>query len=62
MLGVFGKVISMLLTEFDPADCPVDCSRPCEDVCPANAISLSRDSTKKEQINRVPPNGKGLAV
>ncbi|XP_010649515.1 uncharacterized protein LOC100255010 isoform X4 [Vitis vinifera] len=26
--------------EFDPADCPPDCSRPCEVVCPANAISL----------------------
>ncbi|KAL9275240.1 Light dependent period A-like protein [Drosera capensis] len=27
--------------EFDPEDCPLDCSRPCELVCPANAISLS---------------------
>ncbi|XP_042503611.1 uncharacterized protein LOC122080818 isoform X2 [Macadamia integrifolia] len=26
--------------EFDPEDCPPDCSRPCEMVCPANAISL----------------------
>ncbi|XP_057959336.1 uncharacterized protein LOC131151889 isoform X2 [Malania oleifera] len=26
--------------EFDPEDCPLDCSRPCEIVCPANAISL----------------------
>lgn len=26
--------------EFDPEDCPPDCSRPCENVCPANAISL----------------------
>lgn len=26
--------------EFDPNDCPLDCSRPCEIVCPANAISL----------------------
>ncbi|XP_073029368.1 uncharacterized protein [Primulina eburnea] len=25
--------------EFDPDDCPVDCSRPCESICPANAIS-----------------------
>ncbi|XP_027121002.1 uncharacterized protein [Coffea arabica] len=24
--------------EFDPDDCPLDCSRPCEIVCPANAI------------------------
>ncbi|KAK1385575.1 ABC transporter ABCE [Heracleum sosnowskyi] len=27
--------------QFDPDDCPLDCSRPCENVCPANAISLS---------------------
>ena len=26
------------ITEFDPDDCPLDCSRPCEIVCPANAI------------------------
>ncbi|XP_074281552.1 uncharacterized protein LOC141606359 isoform X2 [Silene latifolia] len=25
---------------FDPSDCPLDCSRPCEAVCPANAIKL----------------------
>ncbi|KAK9288812.1 hypothetical protein L1049_017277 [Liquidambar formosana] len=28
--------------EFDPEDCPLDCSRPCENVCPANAISLEK--------------------
>ncbi|XP_072954484.1 uncharacterized protein [Typha angustifolia] len=28
--------------EFDPEDCPPDCSRPCETVCPADAISLER--------------------
>lgn len=27
--------------QFDPDDCPLDCSRPCENVCPANAISLA---------------------
>ncbi|KAL0414829.1 UNVERIFIED_CONTAM: hypothetical protein Sradi_1684600 [Sesamum radiatum] len=27
--------------EFDPDDCPTDCSRPCESVCPADAISHS---------------------
>ncbi|KAG8370522.1 hypothetical protein BUALT_Bualt14G0125600 [Buddleja alternifolia] len=27
--------------EFNPIDCPVDCSRPCENICPANAISYS---------------------
>ncbi|KAK2990236.1 hypothetical protein RJ640_014688 [Escallonia rubra] len=26
--------------EFDPRDCPLDCSRPCENVCPADAILL----------------------
>ncbi|KAG9148232.1 hypothetical protein Leryth_021597 [Lithospermum erythrorhizon] len=25
--------------EFDPSECPLDCTRPCELVCPANAIS-----------------------
>jgi Fe-S-cluster-containing hydrogenase component 2 len=25
--------------EFDPAQCPVDCLRPCEPICPADAIS-----------------------
>ncbi|KAF5202859.1 hypothetical protein FRX31_007554, partial [Thalictrum thalictroides] len=27
--------------EFDPENCPLDCTRPCEMVCPANAISLT---------------------
>ncbi|KAL0457498.1 UNVERIFIED_CONTAM: hypothetical protein Slati_1089000 [Sesamum latifolium] len=27
--------------EFNPDDCPTDCSRPCENVCPADAISHS---------------------
>ncbi|KAJ7955236.1 4Fe-4S ferredoxin, iron-sulfur binding [Quillaja saponaria] len=31
--------------EFDPEDCPVDCSRPCENVCPANAILFKGKST-----------------
>ncbi|KAF8727108.1 hypothetical protein HU200_019614 [Digitaria exilis] len=26
--------------EFDPEECPPDCSKPCEKVCPADAISL----------------------
>jgi Fe-S-cluster-containing hydrogenase component 2 len=26
--------------EFDPDNCPADCLRPCEKVCPANAISV----------------------
>ncbi|XP_024022290.1 uncharacterized protein LOC21387695 isoform X1 [Morus notabilis] len=34
--------------EFDPEDCPLDCSRPCQMVCPANAISLEdRNSTSQ---------------
>lgn len=28
-------------SEFDPVECPVDCSRPCENVCPAGAILFS---------------------
>ncbi|CAJ1963180.1 unnamed protein product [Sphenostylis stenocarpa] len=31
--------------EFDPEDCPADCSRPCENVCPANAISFQGKPT-----------------
>lgn len=34
------RCIAIFVIEFDPDDCPVDCSRPCENVCPANAISL----------------------
>ncbi|XP_048127261.1 uncharacterized protein LOC115739045 isoform X2 [Rhodamnia argentea] len=33
--------------EFDPADCPQDCSRPCEIVCPANAISLEKENPQQ---------------
>ncbi|EYU29661.1 hypothetical protein ABFS82_07G005800 [Erythranthe guttata] len=34
--------------EFDPDDCPIDCSRPCENVCPADAISyLGKDGLSK---------------
>uniref|UniRef100_A0A2P2LNS8 Uncharacterized protein MANES_15G004200 n=1 Tax=Rhizophora mucronata TaxID=61149 RepID=A0A2P2LNS8_RHIMU len=31
--------------EFDPEDCPLDCSKPCEIVCPANAILLQKDKS-----------------
>ncbi|KAF5737062.1 hypothetical protein HS088_TW14G01218 [Tripterygium wilfordii] len=31
--------------EFDPEDCPLDCSRPCELVCPANAISIEEEQS-----------------
>jgi Fe-S-cluster-containing hydrogenase component 2 len=29
--------------EFDPTLCPPDCSRPCESICPAQAIAFSSD-------------------
>ncbi|XP_027931094.1 uncharacterized protein LOC114187149 isoform X2 [Vigna unguiculata] len=31
--------------EFDPEECPADCSRPCENVCPASAISFRGKSS-----------------
>ncbi|XP_050239795.1 uncharacterized protein LOC126688905 isoform X5 [Quercus robur] len=34
--------------EFDPEDCPLDCSRPCEIVCPASAISLNEGNSTLE--------------
>ncbi|EEF43092.1 uncharacterized protein LOC8258818 [Ricinus communis] len=34
--------------EFDPEDCPLDCLRPCENVCPANAISLEEVGSRAE--------------
>lgn len=33
------------VTEFDAEECPPDCSRPCENVCPADAISLEEDKS-----------------
>ncbi|KAJ8445703.1 hypothetical protein Cgig2_026030 [Carnegiea gigantea] len=37
---------------FDPVDCPMDCSRPCETVCPANAILLKGgNSLELSKIN-----------
>ncbi|XP_021730336.1 uncharacterized protein LOC110697280 isoform X1 [Chenopodium quinoa] len=37
---------------FDPSECPLDCSRPCEAVCPANAIALKKgDSLEGGVIN-----------
>lgn len=35
------------MPEFDPENCPIDCSRPCEIVCPANAISLQEETMKE---------------
>ncbi|XP_021291168.1 uncharacterized protein LOC110421816 isoform X1 [Herrania umbratica] len=34
--------------EFDPKNCPSDCSRPCEIVCPANAIFFERETATVE--------------
>ncbi|KAK6254381.1 hypothetical protein SCA6_015686 [Theobroma cacao] len=34
--------------EFDPKNCPSDCSRPCEIVCPANAIFFERETATME--------------
>ncbi|KAK1591791.1 hypothetical protein Q3G72_013737 [Acer saccharum] len=34
--------------EFDPDDCPLDCSRPCEKVCPADAILLEGKNSTAE--------------
>ncbi|KAJ0815999.1 putative iron-sulfur binding protein LdpA [Helianthus annuus] len=33
--------------EFHPDDCPIDCSRPCENICPANAISNQGVTTER---------------
>ncbi|TVU00710.1 hypothetical protein EJB05_53852, partial [Eragrostis curvula] len=35
--------------EFDPEDCPPNCSKPCEKVCPADAISLQSAMVGGEQ-------------
>jgi Fe-S-cluster-containing hydrogenase component 2 len=36
---------------FDPALCPVDCDRPCERVCPAQAIVFSTDAGRSGVID-----------
>jgi len=38
----------LFLTEFDPEECPLDCSRPCETICPASAISLQQHQSTTE--------------
>ncbi|XP_004295079.1 PREDICTED: uncharacterized protein LOC101307188 [Fragaria vesca subsp. vesca] len=42
--------------EFDPEECPLDCSRPCERVCPADAISFESgwSTTKFSYGNKTP--------
>ncbi|OMO58450.1 hypothetical protein COLO4_34615 [Corchorus olitorius] len=37
--------------EFDAENCPSDCSRPCEIVCPANAISIEREKSTVEVLS-----------
>ena len=44
---LLGDELIVLLPEFDPENCPIDCSRPCEIVCPANAISLQEEALKE---------------
>ncbi|KAG1326174.1 hypothetical protein COCNU_01G001080 [Cocos nucifera] len=44
--------------EFDPGDCPLDCARPCEVVCPANAISLERVTVGNELAGNANASGK----
>ncbi|XP_062181285.1 uncharacterized protein LOC133885573 isoform X3 [Phragmites australis] len=44
--------------EFDPEDCPPDCSRPCEKVCPADAISLESIMVGEEHSQSDPLRGK----
>ncbi|XP_038723707.1 uncharacterized protein LOC120015376 isoform X2 [Tripterygium wilfordii] len=39
------SLVYTLAGEFDPEDCPLDCSRPCELVCPANAISIEEEQS-----------------
>nr|ACG41721.1 4Fe-4S ferredoxin, iron-sulfur binding protein [Zea mays] len=44
--------------EFDPDDCPLDCSKPCEKVCPADAISLKHPMVDGERTLSDPLRGK----
>ncbi|XP_058727994.1 uncharacterized protein LOC131599741 [Vicia villosa] len=41
--------------QFDPEDCPANCSRPCEIVCPANAISFQPNSASQISYNTEAP-------
>ncbi|CAK8531559.1 unnamed protein product [Lathyrus sativus] len=43
--------------QFDPEDCPAECSRPCENVCPANAISFQRKSALQILYDNSAPRG-----
>lgn len=54
----FFMTLRIFLTEFDPADCPQDCSRPCEIVCPANAISLEKEKSSAGHLWNTNDEGK----
>ncbi|XP_061346475.1 uncharacterized protein LOC133292091 isoform X1 [Gastrolobium bilobum] len=43
--------------EFDREDCPADCSRPCESVCPANAISFGKSTLGISYNTEAPRDG-----
>ncbi|KAK4257911.1 hypothetical protein QN277_007439 [Acacia crassicarpa] len=44
--------------EFDPEDCPADCSRPCVNVCPANAISFQENTAPEYSFDiQIPRDG-----
>uniref|UniRef100_A0ACD5TKU4 Uncharacterized protein n=1 Tax=Avena sativa TaxID=4498 RepID=A0ACD5TKU4_AVESA len=40
--------------EFDPEECPPNCSKPCEKICPADAISLKRVMARGEHAQSDP--------
>lgn len=50
--------------EFDAEDCPLDCSRPCEAVCPANAILLDERKSLEvfSNITNMPHQRKGGVI
>ncbi|GLJ53160.1 hypothetical protein SUGI_1132920 [Cryptomeria japonica] len=43
--------------QFDPGDCPIDCSRPCERVCPASASTFESSI----HYNDVPLNASSIS-
>ncbi|XLT02329.1 hypothetical protein HN51_051680, partial [Arachis hypogaea] len=45
------KDLHIRKAEFDPEDCPANCSRPCKIVCPANAISFLGKSASGTSFN-----------
>ncbi|GKV45021.1 hypothetical protein SLEP1_g52152 [Rubroshorea leprosula] len=43
--------------EFDPENCPLDCPRPCENVCPASAILFEKEKSIAEVFYRANQTG-----